>query len=148
MLDQALTNSSIVAAYGARTAQSARRAVAAQEMLPSGISAAGSRKWGVDGHEYVDYFGGHGSLLLGHNHPSVLAAVQEALTRGTHFGSNHPNEVRWAESVIALIPSAERVRFTSSGTEATLMAVRLARAIPDALPRMARSHDGGGQFAF
>jgi glutamate-1-semialdehyde 2,1-aminomutase len=82
----------------------------------------------VDGNEYIDYFGGHGSLLLGHCHPAVLAATHAALEEGTQFGANHPREVRWAEWVQRLIPCAERVRFTASGTEAALMAVRLARS--------------------
>src|SRR5262245_12275650 len=90
--------------------------------------AAGARKWDVDGNEYVDYIGGHGSLLLGHNRPEVVEAVQHALARGTHFGSSHDLEVEWGEQVLAMVPCAERVRFTSSGTEATMMALRLARA--------------------
>jgi hypothetical protein len=101
-------------------------------MKPYGIyveRAKGARKWDVDGSEYVDYFGGHGALLLGHNHPSVVAASHAALDQGTHFGANHPREVRWAELVRKLVPSAESVRFTSSGTEATLMAVRLSRSV-------------------
>ena len=84
-------------------------------------------KWDVDGNKYVDYFGGHGSLILGHCHPTVMAAVHAALERGTHFGACHELEVRWAELITQMVPSAERVRFTSSGTEATLMALRLAR---------------------
>ena len=138
-----VTDSSIIAAYRSRTPRSEKMAAAARELLPSGIThdvryakpygiyvdrAQGSRKWDVDGNEYVDYFGGHGALLLGHNHPRVVAATQAALTRGTHFGANHAGEVRWAQLVHEMIPSAERVRFTSSGTEATLLAVRLARA--------------------
>ena len=90
--------------------------------------AAGARKWDVDGNEYVDYIGGHGALLLGHNRPEVVAATEEALHLGTHFGSSHRWELEWAEQVIAMVPCAERVRFTSSGTEATMMALRLARA--------------------
>nr|ABZ09835.1 putative aminotransferase class-III [uncultured marine microorganism HF4000_APKG8L7] len=143
MPDTALTNSKIVAAYRERTPGSAREAAVAAGALPSGIThdgrkldpygiyvtrAEGSRKWDLDGNDYVDYFGGHGALLLGHNHPKVLSAAQDALARGTHFGSNHPMEVRWAKLVQEMVPSAERVRFTSSGTEATLMALRLARA--------------------
>ena len=94
----------------------------------------------VDGNRYVDFFGGHGALLLGHNHPSVADAMARAMAAGTHYGANHPAEVRWAQVVQRLIPSAERVRFTSSGTEATLLAVRLARAFTGppaaaALPR-------------
>ncbi|MBV8121879.1 MAG: aminotransferase class III-fold pyridoxal phosphate-dependent enzyme, partial [Alphaproteobacteria bacterium] len=80
------------------------------------------------GNCYVDYFGGHGALLLGHGHPKVVAAVKQQIERGTHFGASHETEIAWAEWVMKLVPSAERVRFTSSGTEATLMAVRLARA--------------------
>jgi glutamate-1-semialdehyde 2,1-aminomutase len=82
----------------------------------------------VDGHEYVDYFGGHGALLLGHCAPDVVAAVQRQVTLGTHFGSAHELELRWAELIKSLVPGAERVRFTSSGTEATHLALRLARA--------------------
>jgi glutamate-1-semialdehyde 2,1-aminomutase len=89
--------------------------------------AAGPRKWDVDGNEYVDYVMGHGALLLGHNHPRVLEAVAAQVQRGTHYGASHELEVRWAEEVVRLVPSAEVVRFTSSGTEATLMALRLAR---------------------
>jgi glutamate-1-semialdehyde 2,1-aminomutase len=138
-----LTESKIVTAYRERTPTSERLAADARAVLPSGIThdvrylkpygiyvdrARGSRKWDVDGNEYVDYFGGHGALILGHNHPRVIAATQAALQQGTHLGANHPREVRWARLVQELIPSAERVRFTSSGTEATLLAVRLARA--------------------
>jgi glutamate-1-semialdehyde 2,1-aminomutase len=90
--------------------------------------AQGGRKWDVDGNEYVDYIGGHGALLLGHGRAEVVEAAREALVRGTHFGSSHRWEVEWAEQVIAMVPCAERVRFTSSGTEATMMALRLARA--------------------
>jgi glutamate-1-semialdehyde 2,1-aminomutase len=66
--------------------------------------------------------------LLGHCHPKVVEAVNRQIERGTHFGASHETEIAWAEWVLKLVPSAERVRFTSSGTEATLMAVRLARA--------------------
>ncbi|MCC6236903.1 MAG: aspartate aminotransferase family protein [Dehalococcoidia bacterium] len=90
--------------------------------------AQGGRKWDVDGNEYVDYIGGHGALLLGHGRPEVTEAAREALGHGTHFGSSHRWEVEWAEQVIRMVPCAERVRFTSSGTEATMMALRLARA--------------------
>ena len=143
MPDTLTTNSRIISAYRAATPGSAERAGRAAEMFPSGIThdsryiepyglyiarAQGPRKWDVDGRCYVDYFGGHGALLLGHCHPEVMAAVHAQLDRGTHYGANHELEIEWAERVKALIPTAERVRFTSSGTEATLMAVRLARA--------------------
>ncbi len=90
--------------------------------------AEGARKWDVDGNETIDFVMGHGALLLGHNHPQVKEAVARQLERGTHYGASQEMEIRWAEQVQELIPSAERVRFTSSGTEATMMAVRLARA--------------------
>ncbi|HET6313640.1 MAG TPA: aspartate aminotransferase family protein [Chloroflexia bacterium] len=90
--------------------------------------AHGSRKWDVDGNEYIDYWMGHGALLLGHSHPAIIEAVQSQITRGTHYGGSHPLEVEWGELIKATVPSAERVKFTGSGTEATMMAVRLARA--------------------
>ena len=89
---------------------------------------AGSRKWDVDGNEYIDYVMGHGALLLGHGRPEVIQAVTEALSHGTHRGASHLEEIEWARWVLRLVPSAERVRFTSSGTEATMLALRLARA--------------------
>ncbi len=90
--------------------------------------AKGPRKWDVDGNEYVDYFGGHGALLLGHCHPEVNAAVARQVERGAHFGASHELEVEWAELIREMVPSAGKVRFTSSGTEATHLAMRLARA--------------------
>jgi glutamate-1-semialdehyde 2,1-aminomutase len=90
--------------------------------------ADGSRKWDVDGNELIDHWMGHGSLLLGHNHPQVSAAVAEQVHKGTHYGACHELEVAWAEQIGRLIPSAEWVRFTMSGTEATMLAMRDARA--------------------
>jgi glutamate-1-semialdehyde 2,1-aminomutase len=113
------------------------------ERLPSGLThdarraepfplyverSAGARKWDVDGHEVIDYWTGHGALLLGHGHPDVVAAVQAQVVRGTHFGAEHALILRWAELVQQLFPSMETLRFTASGTEATMLAVRLARA--------------------
>ncbi len=138
-----LSNSRIEAAYREHTRRSAALAREAQELFPSGIThdgrrlnpytiyvdrAEGPRKWDVDGNEYVDYFGGHGALLLGHHHSEIDRAVAGALARGTHFGASHEGEVRWAQAVKALVPSTERVRFTASGTEATHLALRVARA--------------------
>ena len=91
-------------------------------------SAQGARKLDVDGHEYVDYVMGHGALLLGHAHPAVVAAVRAQVARGTQLGGNTELELEWGRSVQRLMPSVERIRFVSSGTEATLMAMRLARA--------------------
>lgn len=90
--------------------------------------ATGSRKWDVDGNEYVDYVMGHGALFMGSAHPQITAAVVEQAQKGTHYGANHRLEMEWGKLVREIVPSAEEVRFTSSGTEATLMAIRLARA--------------------
>jgi glutamate-1-semialdehyde 2,1-aminomutase len=88
----------------------------------------GARKWDVDGNEYVCCVMGHGALILGHGHPEIVRAVQEQMERGTHLGSSTESELRWARAVKRLIPAIEKIRFHSSGTEATLMAIRLARA--------------------
>jgi glutamate-1-semialdehyde 2,1-aminomutase len=89
--------------------------------------AEGAHKWDVDGHRLIDYWAGHGALLLGHSHPAVVEAVRRQMGRSTHPGACHELEIEWARWVRQLIPSAEKVRFVSSGTEATLMALRLAR---------------------
>ena len=91
-------------------------------------SARGSRKREVDGKEYIDYAMGSASLLLGHSHPKVVAALTEQAAKGTFFADCHPLEVEWAGLIQELIPSAERVRFVSSGTEATMLAIRIGRA--------------------
>ena len=134
---------SILETFEATHPGSRRLAERASHVFPSGVThdirafapfpiyverAQGARKWDVDGHEYVDYIGGHGALLLGHNRPEVMAAVRDALEDGTHFGSSQAREIEWGEQVLRMVPCAERVRFTSSGTEATMMALRLARA--------------------
>jgi glutamate-1-semialdehyde 2,1-aminomutase len=82
----------------------------------------------VDGNRYVDWVGSWGPLILGHAHPAVLAAVTEAAERGTSFGAATEGEVELAEEIVARVPAAEMVRMTSSGTEAAMSAVRLARA--------------------
>lgn len=142
MPDSAPTNSPIVAAYRSKTPGSETLARRAQDVFPSGLThdsrylepyalyvdrAEGARKYDVDGNEYIDYFGGHGALILGHNHPVVADAVNAAYAKGTHFGASHQLEIEWAELICEMVPCAEKVRFTSSGTEATLMAARLAR---------------------
>ena len=96
--------------------------------LPYIARAQGAHKWDLDGHLYVDYAMGHGALLLGHAHPATVEAVTRQAALGTHPGANHLLEIEWAERVHALVPGAQLVRFTSSGTEATLLAIRLARA--------------------
>jgi glutamate-1-semialdehyde 2,1-aminomutase len=90
--------------------------------------AQGVWKWTVENAPLIDFWMGHGSLLLGHNYPPVVEAVQRQMERGTHYGGCHELEVRWAELIRDIIPSAERVRFTASGTEATQLAFRVARA--------------------
>jgi len=90
--------------------------------------AEGSHKWDLDGHELVCYVMGHGALLLGHSHPGVVAAVRDQAALAFHPGACHELESEWAEAVVDLVPSAELVRFTASGTEASLLALRLARA--------------------
>jgi len=82
----------------------------------------------VDGERLTDYVLSWGPLLLGHDHPAVRAAIQEALTRGTSYGFSHPAEAELAELVADMMPSVEMVRFVNSGTEATMASVRLARA--------------------
>lgn len=89
---------------------------------------SGGRKWDIDGNEYVDFLMGNGALLLGHSDPEVVDAIARAAAFGTHFGNDHPLHIEWAELVQRLIPCAERVRFTNSGTEATQLALRIARA--------------------
>lgn len=141
---QAVTGRDIVGMYSEKTPRSALLAGRARALMPSGLAhdgrytdpypiyavrAEGPRKWDVDGNEYVDYFGGHGSLILGHNHPAVTGALTAQLARGTHFGACHELEIEWADQVRRMVPSAERVRFTASGTEATLLAVRVARGV-------------------
>lgn len=115
----------------------------ARQVIPGGIThdgrymkpfppyiarAQGAYKWDVDGNRLIDYVMGHGSLLFGHNDPDILAAMQAQLPVGTHYGAGHEGEVRWAEEVSRLVPSAETVKFTGSGTEATLLAIRVARS--------------------
>jgi len=134
---------SILEKYCESHTQSAALATQARILFPDGVThdtryltpfgltithANGAHKWDVDGNEYIDYVMGHGALLLGHAHPSIVTAVTEQIVKGTHFGGNHILESEWAKLIIQLIPSAQKVRFTSSGTEATLLAARLARA--------------------
>ena len=87
----------------------------------------GPHVWDADGRRYVDYIGSWGPLILGHAHPAVIAAVQAAAARGLSFGMPTEGEVEIAETVCRLVPSMQRVRFTSSGTEAAMTAIRLAR---------------------
>lgn len=122
---------------------SAGMAEQAREIFPNGVThdgrylppfppyvveARGAYKWTMEGHRLIDYGMGHGALLFGHADPELVQAVQDQVEKGTHYAACHPAEVEWGRLVRQLVPGAERVRFTSSGTEATLMALRLARS--------------------
>ena len=89
--------------------------------------AQGARVWDADGSAYVDYLGSWGPMILGHAHPAVVEAVARAARDGTSYGAPCAAEVELAERVTRLVPSIEKVRFVSSGTEATMSALRLAR---------------------
>lgn len=90
--------------------------------------AEGAYLWDVEGGRYLDYVGSWGPMIAGHAHPAVLAAVQEAMRRGLSFGTPTPAEVAMAEHLCARVPGLEMVRMVNSGTEATMAAIRLARA--------------------
>ena len=129
--------------YIERNPKSAEYYASAKDIFPDGVThdarrqnpfpiyathGIGPHKWDVDGHRLIDYWTGHGALLLGHSHPDIVAAVTDQMQRGTHLSASSDLEILWGQQVKDLIPSAERVRFHSSGTEATLMALRMVRA--------------------
>jgi len=91
------------------------------------VRGAGPHVWDADGQRYIDYVGSWGPLLLGHAHPDVVRAVQESAAKGLSFGAPTEAEIEMAELLISLLPGLERVRMVSSGTEATMSAIRLAR---------------------
>ena len=122
---------------------SAERHDKARNIFPDGVTHDGRRqnpfqiyatrgsgayKWDVDGNKLIDYWTGHGSMILGHSHPQIVDAIQKQITLGTHLSANSDLEIEWGSLVKKLIPSAEKVRFHSSGTESTMMALRMARA--------------------
>ena len=140
---QAPVTSSISQEFADRFAGSLAMYERSRKVIPGGIShdgrfmrpfppyiarAQGVYKWDVGGNRFIDYVMGHGSLLFGHNDPDILAAQIAQLPIGTHYGAGHELEVRWAEEVSRLVPSAELVKFTGSGTESTLLAIRIARS--------------------
>jgi glutamate-1-semialdehyde 2,1-aminomutase len=90
--------------------------------------AQGSKLWDVDGNEFIDYVGSWGPMILGHSHPVILDAIHTAAMHGTSFGAATEREVEMAELVCSIMPSVEMVRMVNSGTEATMSAIRLARA--------------------
>ena len=137
------SNAPIDSEFESRFPASRELAQRARAAIPSGINhdarriipfpiymehALGARKWDVDGNEYIDLSMGHGSMLVGHGHPDVVRAATEQIGREMHPSAPTPAEVEWAEVVKSLIPQAELVRFVLSGTEATLLAMRLCRA--------------------
>ncbi len=143
---QGRTETGTRTAVGMRTTESERLFEAAKAVIPGGVnspvrafgsvggtprfisSASGARMTDADGNEYVDYVGSWGPMILGHDHPEVRAALAAALERGTSFGAPSPGEVDLAELVVDMVPSVDVVRFVNSGTEATMSALRLARA--------------------
>lgn len=88
----------------------------------------GSKAWDADGNEYIDFMMSFGALIHGHAHPAIVSAVSKAIAEGSHFASASSAEVEAAERFCRMVPTAEVVRFTNSGTEATMLALRLARA--------------------
>jgi glutamate-1-semialdehyde 2,1-aminomutase len=93
--------------------------------------ALGARLWDVDGNEYIDYVGSWGPMIIGHAHPRVVRAVQQAAERGTSYGAPNPLEVELGEEIVQAVPSIERLRFVSSGTEAAMSALRVARGFTE-----------------
>ena len=89
--------------------------------------AEGAYMWDAEGQRYIDYIGSWGPMILGHGHPGVVAAVQEAIGQGFSFGAPTEREIELAEAIIDLVPGIEQVRLVSSGTEAAMSAIRLAR---------------------
>mgnify|MGYP000570654882 CR=1 FL=1 len=89
--------------------------------------AQGAYFWDANGQKYIDYIGSWGPMILGHGHPAVLEAVQKAAVDGFSFGAPTEREIELAEEILKLVPSMDQVRLVSSGTEATMSAIRLAR---------------------
>ena len=106
--------------------------------------AAGAHVWDVDGNELIDYVGSWGPMILGHAHPTVLAAIHAAADRGTSYGAPNPPEVELGELITDAMPHIERLRFVSSGTEAAMSVIRLARAATgrDKIIKMAGGYHG------
>src|SRR5262249_41896559 len=142
MSQATLTPRTLTARYEAEFPSSRKLFEQAKAVFPNGVThdlrylepfpvyierAEGAYKWDVDGHKLVDFWSGHGSILLGHSHPEVVEAVRQQMGRSTHPGACHELEIEWGQWVQKLVRSAEKVRFVSSGTEATLMALRLGR---------------------
>jgi glutamate-1-semialdehyde 2,1-aminomutase len=124
-----------------------RRFLDAKALIPGGVNSPvrafggvggtpvfferglGSKVYDADGKEYIDYLGSWGPLIAGHSHPKVVAAIQDQATRGVSFGAPCELETELARMVVDRVPACEKVRFVSSGTEATMSAIRLARGV-------------------
>ncbi|MBI3015968.1 MAG: aminotransferase class III-fold pyridoxal phosphate-dependent enzyme, partial [Candidatus Tectomicrobia bacterium] len=106
--------------------------------------AEGCRIFDVDGNSYIDYVGSWGPMILGHAHPEVIAAIKEAAGRGTSYGAPTELEVLLAQKIVQEVPSVEMVRLVSSGTEAVMSAIRVARAYTgkDKILKMAGCYHG------
>lgn len=127
-----------------RTVKSKKLYDRAKRVLPAGVSyflrymdpypfytarAIGSKLYDVDGNEYLDFWIGHYALILGHSPPKVVREVKKQLDKGSHYGTAHELEIALAEQVAKMVPAAQMIRFTNSGTEAVMYATRLARAV-------------------
>src|SRR4051812_25297570 len=129
-------------AQGTQAAELRERALA---VMPGGVTAGGRfnpvlgssyyfdhgdgpRLWDVDGNEYIDYSSSNGASMLGHNHPRIAEAVRRGLDKGTMCTQETPEHVELCERICEVIPSAEKVRLSNTGTEATMAALRIARA--------------------
>lgn len=140
----ALARKALEARIAERCPKSLSLGERARKALPGGVAhdnrfvnapslymqkARGARKYDVDGRAYIDYWVGHGALLLGHGRREIVEAVHLAAQEVMHPGACHEREVLWAERIQALIPTAACVRFTASGSESSALAIRLARAL-------------------
>ena len=151
--------SSLLTEYLARTPRSAAMFDRATRSLPGGSTRTtifsapyppymargeGIRTWDLDGNEYRDFLGNYTSLILGHAHPVVVGAVEAQVRRGSAFAAPTETEIELAEEIMARLPSIERIRFTNSGTEATMFAIRAARAFTgrDLLAKFEGSYHG------
>lgn len=143
MQDKKLVGEAKLRKYVSKTSKSRRLYQKGKEVLPSGVSyfiryfepypfyaakAEGSRIVDVDGNTYIDYWLGHTALILGHSPAHVMEEVKKQIQVGTHFGTSHELEICLAEQVIKMVPNVDMIRFTNSGTEANMYAVRLGRA--------------------
>jgi glutamate-1-semialdehyde 2,1-aminomutase len=141
--DDAAVPTSLLAEYLSRTPRSASIFERATASLPGGstrttifsapyppymVRGQGISTWDADGNEYRDFLGNYTSLILGHAHPEVVAAVEAQVRRGSAFAAPTESEIELAEVIRDRLPSVERIRFTNSGTEATMFAIRAARA--------------------